>query len=159
LRQTIFRVYPEKVLKILALPALLFYLAFFLFSFTVLALSRLVSRTFFRINDIPGREDFFHRFTIPEFYSPFSIKNAVNEGSDDEEPEVKIFHNALEFSKLKVRDCMVPRNEIEGLEVSSNLFAINLLDPDIQKSLFTKTQSIILSDTLAQKSFSKTRKA
>ncbi len=124
LRQTVFRVYPVAVLKVLALPALLFYLAFFLFSFTILTLSRLISRTFLRINDIPGREDFFHRFTIPEFYSPFSINNAVSEGSDDEEPEVKIFHNALEFSKLKVRDCMVPRNEIEGLEVSSNLLEL-----------------------------------
>ena len=45
----------------------------------------------------------------------------MNENYENEEPEIKIFHNALEFSKLKVRDCMVPRNEIEALEASSSL--------------------------------------
>lgn len=43
-----------------------------------------------------------------------SIDNAQNE--DDVEDEVRIFQNALEFSDTKVRDCMVPRTEINAVE-------------------------------------------
>ena len=42
---------------------------------------------------------------------------------DDEEMEhdVKIFHNALSFSNVIARDCMVPRNEIVALELNDNI--------------------------------------
>lgn len=48
-----------------------------------------------------------------------SIDNAK---SDDEiEDEVKIFQNALDFADLKVRDCMIPRTEINAVEESSSI--------------------------------------
>lgn len=36
-------------------------------------------------------------------------------------PEVKIFHNALDLADTKVRDCMVPRTEINAIEKSAPL--------------------------------------
>ena len=33
------------------------------------------------------------------------------------ENEVKIFHNALDFSTIHLRDCMIPRNEIIGVDI------------------------------------------
>lgn len=44
-----------------------------------------------------------------------SIDNAKSD--EDIEDEVKIFQNALDFSDTKVRDCMVPRTEIEALDI------------------------------------------
>ena len=48
-----------------------------------------------------------------------SIDNAANE--DEINDEVKIFQNALDFSDTKVRDCMVPRTEIQAVEIDTSL--------------------------------------
>ena len=48
-----------------------------------------------------------------------SIDNANND--DEIEEEVKIFQNALDFSETKIRDCMVPRTEIDAVEDTSTI--------------------------------------
>lgn len=44
----------------------------------------------------------------------YFIQSGLTSGNDDKEPEseVRIFQNVLDFSNVKTRDCMVPRNEI-----------------------------------------------
>ena len=44
-----------------------------------------------------------------------SIDNAKNDA--EIEDEVELFHNALDFADTKVRDCMVPRTEIDAIDV------------------------------------------
>jgi CBS domain containing-hemolysin-like protein len=48
-----------------------------------------------------------------------SIENAKNE--EDLNTEVKIFQKALDFSDVKVRDCIVPRTEIVGVGLTESL--------------------------------------
>jgi len=87
----------------------------------LLIIINFISRLILSFDENFSKKKFFRRFLMPEFHSPFINPDSVNENYENEEPEIKIFHNALEFSKLKVRDCMVPRNEIEALEASSSL--------------------------------------
>lgn len=96
---------------------------YILITFAILLLFavNLLSRLILSFKEDFSKKNFFHRFMIPEFHSPFINPVSENENYENEEPEIKIFQNALEFSKLKVRDCMVPRNEIEALEANSNL--------------------------------------
>jgi len=108
-------------MRFLAIPALVFYLASFLVSILILFFTNLISRYVLGIKENIRREGFFYRYSLPGFYSPLTISDSAMESSDEEEPEIKIFQNAMEFSKLKVRDCMVPRNEIEGLEIHSSI--------------------------------------
>ena len=52
-----------------------------------------------------------------------SIDNAANE--DEIDDEVKIFQNALEFSEIKVRDCMIPRTEIDAVSEHCDINELN----------------------------------
>ena len=48
------------------------------------------------------------------------LKKDLDEG-EEMEHDVKIFHNALSFSEVIARDCMVPRNEIVSLEINDTV--------------------------------------
>lgn len=107
--KTIFRINPNSSLKIFALPIFLFYLLFYPVSW----LSTLFSRLIMRAMGIKTADQ------EAEGVSVDALGEFVGENIDRSEElhrqvdkEVKIFHNALEFSSTHLRDCMIPRNEI-----------------------------------------------
>ena len=53
----------------------------------------------------------------------YLIQSSIDNTKDDKEinDEVKIFQNALDFSNVKIRDCIVPRTEIQAVEVNSSI--------------------------------------
>ena len=54
---------------------------------------------------------------------------------DEQDSEIQIFQNALDFSKVKARECMIPRNEIVAMELNDSIE--NLRDKFIETG-FTK---------------------
>lgn len=52
------------------------------------------------------------------------IQSSIDSAKEDEEQidnDVRIFQNALDFSSIKVRDCCIPRTEIEAVDVTTSL--------------------------------------
>lgn len=51
----------------------------------------------------------------------YLVQSTIDSATDDKpiEDEVEIFKNALDFSDTKVRDCMVPRTEIDAVDINT----------------------------------------
>jgi len=113
LPKTIFKSSPNAMLTFFAIPAFVCYVVLYPISRFATLLSkgllRLVGVRMTKASD--DRE--FTKVDL-DYLVQSSIDNATND--DDIEEEVRIFQNALEFSDTKVRDCMVPRTEIDAVE-------------------------------------------
>ncbi|MBR1880047.1 MAG: HlyC/CorC family transporter [Prevotella sp.] len=114
LPKTIFKNNPNTMLTIFALPALLCYIVLYPISRFATFLSRIILRVF-GVKIVSAPEDKEFSKVDLDYLVQSSIDHAKNE--DEIESEVKIFHNALDFSDTKVRDCMIPRTEIEAIDI------------------------------------------
>lgn len=107
--KSIFRINPNASLKVFALPIALFYIALLPISLFTSWLSRSLMRLF----GIKTDEQRGGLLSVGDL-NQYLEKN-IDETNPDKTPverEVKIFHNALDFSSTHIRDCMLPRNEI-----------------------------------------------
>lgn len=123
-----FRVNPFKSLKLIALPLYVFYIILWPIAKFTAWLSKCLMRLFHINND----EEEFSLLTINEL-NQYLEKNIDTLPTDRPvEKEVKIFHNAIDFSLTKLHDCMIPRNEIVAVNIDN-------ATPESLRILFTET--------------------
>lgn len=112
LPKTLFKSNPNRLMSLLAPVAYLFYIVLWPIS----RFSTLLSRLFLRLLGVKmeeGNNDgTFTKVDLDNLVQS-SIDNTPQGGEVDD--EMKIFQNALDFPDLKVRDCMVPRTEINAV--------------------------------------------
>lgn len=112
LPKTLFKSNPNRLMSLLAPVAYLFYIVLWPIS----RFSTLLSRLFLRLMGVKmeeGNNDgTFTKVDLDDLVQS-SIDNTPQGGEVDD--EMKIFQNALDFPDLKVRDCMVPRTEINAV--------------------------------------------
>ena len=116
--KTIFKGKANSMLSFFAIPAFVCYVVLYPISRFATLLSK---GLLFVLGVKVGRVEEAKAFTKVDldYLVQSSIDNAQSD--DDIEEEVRIFQNALEFSETKVRDCMVPRTEIEAVEDTCSL--------------------------------------
>jgi CBS domain containing-hemolysin-like protein len=120
LPKTVFIISPNFFLKLLSVPAIFFYYLFYPVSKLTLAGSNLFIRIFFGLKaDKKEQENLvFSKVDLDHFV------NQSKEISRETEPyhhNIRIFQNALDFSNVKLRECMVPRTEIDAVECRSTI--------------------------------------
>ena len=116
--KALFRINPNRSLKRFALVTYPIYILLYPLSrFTTICSTLLLRLTGIRIKD-ETRDTTFSKTELNNLILS-SIENAENEESIDN--DVRIFQNALDFSNIKVRDCLVPRTEIEAVEYNTPL--------------------------------------
>lgn len=127
LPKTLFRINPNGMLRICAIPAMLFYILLWPISKFTSGLSHML--LFLLGMRIPKekKDEGFRKADLDHLIQS-NIDNIDNE--DMLEEEVKIFQNALDFRNVKVRDCIVPRTEIVAVSMDASLTEIRSMFTD-----------------------------
>lgn len=115
LPKTVFRINPNKSLRIFAVPLLMLYLILYPISKFTSWLSMVLMLLF----GIKNEKDEIRLISVGELddYLQENIDKIEDENKEVER-EVKLFENALDFSDTRLRDCMIPRNEIVGVDIA-----------------------------------------
>lgn len=115
--KTIAKINGNRFLTLLSIPLFIFYIILYPFSKLISLFASLVCKLFgvkfsFGNSKISGREE------LDQL-----IQQTIEDTPEDTEPDTEIvfFQNAMEFSQVKVRDCIVPRTEIIAVDKSASL--------------------------------------
>lgn len=127
LPKVFFQIYSNTLLKVFAIPAYFFYLLFSSLTWMVIKISDFILRVFFKTEG----DDVQLSFTKLELGDYITEQMETVEEEDEVDSEIQIFQNALEFSKVKAREVMVPRTEITAVDTDET--------PKKLTKLFTET--------------------
>nr|WP_320117237.1 hemolysin family protein [uncultured Marinifilum sp.] len=117
--KTLFRINPNLALNVFALPVMFFYIIFYPVTTITMLLSKNIIHKLFNTKITEDEET--------QAFGKVDLDHLVQEGQDtqaiseDDMHDIKIFRNALDFSKVKLRECIVPRNEIEAMELNGEI--------------------------------------
>ncbi|WP_418660615.1 hemolysin family protein [Bacteroides ilei] len=118
LPKTVFKINPNSTLRIFAVPAFICYVILYPISRLASSLSGcILYLTGTKINK-DATEKAFSKVDLDYF-----IQSSIEESQGQENigTEIEIFKNALDFSNIKVRDCMIPRTEIIAVDTDTSL--------------------------------------
>lgn len=126
LPKVIFIINPNNTLKILAIPVWIVYWILFPFTQIILLLSNGILKLFG--TDTSQSDMAFSKNDLTHLMDDLTETQETEEAIDH---EIKIFKNALDFSDVKARECMIPRTEIIAVDIESKI--------DTLKNLFIET--------------------
>lgn len=120
LPKVLFRLSPNNLLNFFALPAFLFYYIFYPFNLLFIWISEFLLKQVFGI-----------KFNLERYvFSPIDLDEYIRDSAtgkydtNDEDQEIQMFQNAIDFRTAKVRECMVPRTEISALSETESISAL-----------------------------------
>ncbi|MDN6310729.1 MAG: hemolysin family protein [Flavobacteriaceae bacterium] len=116
LPKVFFQIYSNLMLRVFAIPSFIMYLIFYPLSEFIIWISDFILKVLFKVD---GDQ-------VQLTFSKVELGNYINEQMEavDEQEEVdseiQLFQNALQFSDVKSREVMVPRNEISAVDVTTS---------------------------------------
>jgi putative hemolysin len=136
LPKAFFKSKAEKILYFFHIPIQFFYTLLFPIASLFVKISEWMLRYIFNVKIIHNK-NIYNRIDLETFV------RQMNTGHQDEEQEVNtdLFENALQLGNVKVRECMIPRNEVIAVEIKESLKEIK------QKFIDTKLSKMIVYDT------------
>ena len=117
LPKSLFRMNPNGWLKGLAFPLT----AVFLVLFIPASIINLISKGFLKLflgADISNEQQNFGTVDLDHYLQEITSRMTPDQ---DLEHEIQILQNALDFSHLKARDCLIPRNEIIAMSIEDDI--------------------------------------
>lgn len=113
--KSLFKMRPNAFFRALIIPVYLCYLVLF----PIAKFATALSFGIMRLVGLKVKEE--HNI---KSFGKIDLENLIDESAESEKVqanELKIFQNALDFSDLRVRDCMVPRVDVEAVEATISI--------------------------------------
>ncbi len=114
LPKTTFRINPNFMMRLLALPLYLIYLILYPVSWFV----SVISRGLMKLCGLDTGEAASARLTMDELDDYIQQSMEDRENGEAVENEVKIFRKAIDFKDTQISECMIPRNEIVAVPLA-----------------------------------------
>jgi len=139
LPKTLFRINPNVFLRVFAVPLIICYFLFYPITKITMGISKFLLNGIFRAAiDKDEEKIVFSRIDLDHFVN--EPDNQDQQQRHSQENELKLFRNALDFSKVKLREIMVPRTEIEAMDIDSGIEELRqkFIDTGYSRILFYK---------------------
>ncbi len=119
LPKAIFRLKPNLVLNALSLPVMFFYIVLYPVSKSIIGIGNFLMK-YLLGTDVSNddKRNVFGKIDLDHFVRESRIEM---QEEDNLKNDIKLFQNALDFSTVKLRECMVPRPEIAAFEINTPL--------------------------------------
>lgn len=117
LPKIIFGINPNKSMRIFAVPAMILFIILYPIILIFISVSELVIKYILRV-DIPHEDYKLNTVDLNDY-----IKEYANPEDEDEDIQqgIELFQNAIEFHNVKLRECMVPRTEIQAIDIEDKI--------------------------------------
>jgi putative hemolysin len=133
LPKAIFRAKNDTLLSFFSGAANFFYTFFSPVASFFVGISQWMLKHLFNVR-IHEKTEVFTRMDLEHFF------NKAMEQDDDQELNAELFENALSLPNIRVRECLVPRTEIEGIDISETIQALK------NQFVDTKLSKIVVYD-------------
>lgn len=133
--KTLFRINPNRILKLFTLPALIVYYVLYPLVWVIIGISDFFLKNILKVQG-KYKKQVFGKIDLDNYLK----ESMPGQDQPQEETEVKIFRNALDFASVKIRDCMVPRTEISALNIDEPIEALqkNFIKTGLSRILIYK---------------------
>ncbi len=139
--KTVFKINSNFSLNFFSIPVFLFYILFYPLTSVTMSISGFFIKYIAKKDSLDdSQQKVFGKIDLTNFLNQ---ANKHIQPNDDIEEELKIIQNVLDFSKVKLRECIVPRNELKAVPITSSIEIVK------QKMLETGFSKILVyTDTI-----------
>lgn len=122
LPKIIFRINPNGLLNFFSIPTAFFYILFYPLTILILGISKKVLKMALNedYNNL-NEKLIFNHIDLDHLLVNNSERTNLSHNKEEIDNEVKLFRNALDFSKVKLREIMVPRTEMVVMDINSTV--------------------------------------
>jgi CBS domain containing-hemolysin-like protein len=114
--KAIFRAKPEATLTIFTAPIQFFYFFLYPVARFFVAISEFILKYLFNVR-IAVEKTIYNRVDLEQFIKQMR----TGQDSESQDLNTALFENALYLSQVKIRECLVPRNEIEAITIDTTI--------------------------------------
>ena len=131
--KAVFKAKADALLSFFAPVFKMFYRIFYPLASMLVSIAEWVLKYVFNVR-VQDRNEAFGKGDLEQFFQ----QSKDLDGEDNQELNTELFENALSLPMVKIRQCLVPRTEIDGFDITTSIAAVK------QKMIDTKLSKMVI---------------